>query len=104
MAAPKPAGRPMDRKPAGKPKRRCGVVPKRRRRGSPWAGVAWTYWRLHDRQGCVIGFKRTWRDVTHYVDLREERWRVEPIAFAEAVRLAGELPGFAYLKDPEESD
>lgn len=104
MFTPTTAGRQMDRKPAGKPKGRCGVVPKRRRRGSPWAGVAWTYWRLHDARDLVVGFKRCWGDVTHYVDLREECWRVEPIEYAGAVRLAAELPGFAYLKDPEESD
>jgi len=94
MAAPKPAGRRKDRKPAGRHKRR--------RRRSAWAGVAWTYWRLCDRTDHVIGFMRTGGGVRHYIDLREDRWRIEPIEYAEAVRLSGELPGFAYLKDPEE--
>lgn len=95
------AGRQMDRKPAGKAKR-CGVVPKRRRRGSPWAGTAWTYYRLHDRRDLVVGFKRVAGDVVHYVDLREDHWQVEPIEHNHAIRLSGELPGFAYLRDPEE--
>jgi len=102
MFSPTTAGRRKNRKPAGKPKGRPGAVPKRRRQGSPWAGVSWTYYRLHDRRDLVVGFKRVAGDVVHYVDLREDHWQIERLDHDSEIRLADELPGFAYLRDPEE--
>lgn len=104
MAAPKTADRRKDPRPVGTTKHRCGVVPKRRRPGSPWAGFEWSYWRLHDARDLVVGFKRVAGDVTHYVDLREDHWQVTPIEYDSEVRLSGELLSFHYLGDPGESD
>ena len=61
----------------------------------------WTYYRLHNDEGSVIGFMRTDFTTCHYVDLRSRQWRVQPIEYFDCVRLAGPLPGFAYLEEPD---
>ncbi|MDI6447887.1 hypothetical protein [Anaerobaca lacustris] len=84
MTSPKPAGRP-------------------RRSAAPAGNVVrrWSYWRLMSGVHCV-GFMRTAGDDRQFVDMKSDTWRREPIAFDESVRLAEPLPGFSYLKEPDE--
>ena len=63
----------------------------------------WTYWRLHDEAGHVVGFlrKRESDSETQYVGVRGNQWQREPIPFYDCFLLTDAPPGLHYLQEPE---
>ena len=60
----------------------------------------WTYWRLHNEVGYVVGFVRKSETETQYVGLCGDRWQREPIKYADCFLLRDAPPGLHYLKEP----
>jgi hypothetical protein len=63
--------------------------------------MEWTYYRLVNDEGHVIGFIRECGGVCHYVGIKFDRWQTEPIEHVDRYKLAGPLPGMGYLKEPQ---
>jgi hypothetical protein len=58
----------------------------------------WVYFMLLDRSGMTIGFSREGACVTHYADLRTDRWFREPILYADRVKLRRLPEGLRVLR------
>jgi len=58
----------------------------------------WVYYMLFDGAGMLIGYAREGRHVTHYADLRTDRWFREPILYADRVILNNPPEGLRTLR------
>jgi hypothetical protein len=59
---------------------------------------AWVYWMLLNKSGMLIGFCRQGPHVTHYADLRSDRWFREPILYDDRVLLRRLPEGLRMLR------
>ncbi len=59
---------------------------------------AWVYYMLLDKSGMLIGFSRENGRVTHYADLRADRWFCERIPAADRVVLRNPPEGLRTLR------
>jgi hypothetical protein len=58
----------------------------------------WVYYMLLNESGLVIGFSRENHRVTHYADLRTDRWYRDPILYADRTRLVHPPEGLRTLR------
>jgi hypothetical protein len=60
--------------------------------------IVWTYYRLHNRRCFVVGWMRQNATRTEYIGLIGDRWQIQEIPHARAIRLEEIPAAFHYSR------